>query len=172
MVPVELGDAPPFEVGQARTLREGPDGTILAYGALVTEALMAAERLEAEDIYVSVVNARFAKPIDEAMVTTALSISRPVITVEDHSISGGFGSAVLEAANRLGLATEQILRLGMQEDEFYAHGSRGGQLSQAGIDAAGIAGATRRAVLADRADLSSRPAILSPRSKTRLPRQP
>jgi 1-deoxy-D-xylulose-5-phosphate synthase len=73
-----------------------------------------------------------------------------VITVEDHSVAGGFGSAVLETANRLGLPTEAIIRLGLAPDVFYRHGSRAGQLAQAGIDAGGIAGTVRRAVLAGR----------------------
>jgi 1-deoxy-D-xylulose-5-phosphate synthase len=73
-----------------------------------------------------------------------------VITVEDHSVAGGFGSAVLECANRLGLPTDSIVRLGMAENAFYKHGSRAGQLAEAGIDAAGIAAAVRRAVRARR----------------------
>ena len=172
MVPAELGDAPPFELGKARVMREGPDATILAYGALVPLALDAAAKLEAEDIFVSVVNARFAKPIDEEMVTHALSSGRPVITAEDHTISGGFGSAVLEAANRLGLRAEHVVRQGMAEDRFYTHGSRNGQLKAAGIDAEGLVSATRRAVLADRADASERTAILSARLKANMPRRP
>lgn len=172
MVPVELGDAPPFEMGKARVMREGPDATILAYGALVPLAMEAAASLEREDIYVSVVNPRFAKPLDEDMVTTALSSGRPVITAEDHSVAGGFGSAVLEMANRLGLPSEHVVRLGMAEDQFYAHGSRKGQLKAAGIDAEGLAAASRRVVLADRADASARTAILSARLKANTPRQP
>ncbi len=148
MVPEPLGEAPPFEPGRSRLMREGPDATILAYGSEVQYALEAAETLAHEDIFVSVVNARFAKPLDTDMLTTAISRGRPVITVEDHSLAGGFGSAVLEEANRLGLPTGQIVRLGMDPERFYAHGSRAGQLAQAGIDAAGIAATVRRAVLA------------------------
>lgn len=141
---------PPFEVGRARPLREGPDATILAYGTEVQYAMEAARTLESEDIFVSVVNARFAKPIDEDMVTTALTRGTPVVTVEDHSLAGGFGSAVLETANRLGLPTESLVRLGMQPDAFYKFASRAAQLAEAGIDAAGIAAAVRRAVRAGR----------------------
>ncbi len=148
MVPEPFGEAPPFEPGRSRLMREGPDATILAYGTEVQYALEAAETLAHEDIFVSVVNARFARPLDPDMLTTAISRGRPVITVEDHSLAGGFGSAVLEEANRLGLPTGQIIRLGMDPDRFYAHGSRAGQLAQAGIDAAGIAATVRRAVLA------------------------
>lgn len=150
VVPDSLGPCPAFEVGKSRKLLEGPDATILAYGTEVTFAMQAAETLAGEDIFVSVVNARFCKPVDEDMVTTAITRGTPVITVEDHSVAGGFGSAVLECANRLGLPTDGIVRLGMAENSFYGHGSRAGQLAEAGIDAAGIAAAVRRMVKARR----------------------
>lgn len=150
MVPLPLGDGPAFELGRSRAMLDGPDATILAYGTEVTYALEAADTLAGEDVFVSVVNARFAKPIDEDMVTTAITRGGPVITVEDHSVAGGFGSAVLETANRLGLPTENIIRLGLGENVFYKHGSRTGQLAEAGIDAAGIAATARRAVRARR----------------------
>jgi 1-deoxy-D-xylulose-5-phosphate synthase len=146
MVPDSLGDAPPFYLGKSRVMCEGPDATILAYGSEVAAALEAASRLAAEDIFVSVVNARFAKPIDEDMVTTAVTRGVPMLTVEEHSLAGGFGSAVLETANRLGLPTEGIIRLGLAAERFYAHGARAAQLAEAGIDAVGIAATVRRAV--------------------------
>ncbi|MGE0479936.1 MAG: 1-deoxy-D-xylulose-5-phosphate synthase [Phycisphaerae bacterium] len=149
-VPVPFGDAPPFRLGESRTMVEGPDATILAYGTEVHFAIEAARTLAGEDIFVTVVNARFAKPIDEDMVRDAVARGGPIFTVEDHSVAGGFGSAVLETANLLGLPTEQITRLGMAENVFYKHGSRTGQLAEAGIDAAGIAAAVRRGVLAQR----------------------
>ncbi len=164
MVPDSYGECPPFELAKARTMLEGPDATILAYGTQVQFALAAADALAGEDIFVSVVNARFAKPVDEDMVTTAITRGVPVITVEDHSIAGGFGSAVLEAANRLGLPTDSIVRLGHAENHFYRHGSRAGQLAEAGIDAAGIAAAVRRAVRAQRESAGERPAA-APRER-------
>ncbi len=147
-VPDDFGPAPPFHLGKSRTLREGTDGTILAYGMSVTPAMQAAEILEKEDIYVSVVNARFAKPVDEDMLTTAITRGTPVVTVEEHAVDGGFGSAVLETANRLGLPTDTMVRLGLASERFYAHGARAAQLAEAGIDATGIAGAVRRAIQA------------------------
>lgn len=154
-VPDPYGEAPPFHVGKSRTMREGVDATLLAYGAVVQSALEAAQTLEAEGIDVCVVNARFAKPIDEDMLTTAITRGTPVLTIEDHSVAGGFGSAVLETANRLGLPTDGIIRLGLAENRFYRHGSRAWQLAEAGIDAAGIALAVRRAVKAAREALSN-----------------
>lgn len=149
-VPDTLGAPPPFHLGKCRVLREGRDATILAYGSSVTPALEAARRLDEEGTRVGVVNARFAKPIDEDMVTTAVTRGHPVITIEEHSVTGGFGSAVLETANRLGLPTDAIIRLGLSPERFYRHGSRAGQLAEAGIDAVGIAGTVRRAVQAAR----------------------
>jgi 1-deoxy-D-xylulose-5-phosphate synthase len=149
-VPDSFGDGPPFFLGKCRVMCEGPDATILAYGGEVALALEAARRLAAEDIFVSVVNARFAKPIDEDMVTTAVTRGVPVVTAEDHCVAGGFGSAVLETANRLGLPTEGIIRLGLAAERFYEHGARAGQLAEAGIDAVGIAATLRRVVHAAR----------------------
>ena len=148
-VPDAFGPPPPFFLGKCRVMREGPDATILAYGSMVAIAMDAAERLKKEDIFVAVVNARFAKPVDEDMLTTAVTRGTPVVTVEEHSLAGGFGSAVLETANRLGLPTDGIIRLGLAE-RFYEHGARAGQLTEAGIDAVGIAATVRRAVLAAR----------------------
>lgn len=142
-VPEPLGDAPAFDIGRSRLMQNGRDATILAYGATVSHALDAAELLAAEDIYVKVVNARFAKPVDEKMVRDACRSGRPVVTVEDHSVTGGFGSAILETANRLQLPTDRITVLGMPADRFIAQGSRAGQLAECGIDAAGIAARVR-----------------------------
>lgn len=140
-VPEPMGDAPPFELGKSRLMREGRDATILAYGAMVSHALDAADLLAADNVFVRVVNARFAKPIDADMVASALQAAHPVLTVEDHSIAGGFGSAVLETAQELGLSTERIVRLGMPADRYVRHGTRAGQMAECGIDAAGIAAA-------------------------------
>jgi 1-deoxy-D-xylulose-5-phosphate synthase len=138
-------ECPPFEMGKSRLLRDGPDAAILAYGATCSYALAAADELARDGIRARVVNARFAKPIDGDMVRAALD-GRPVVTVEDHSVTAGFGSAVLETAQELGLPIERLVRLGMPADRFIAHGSRAGQLAECGIDAAGIAAAVRRAI--------------------------
>jgi 1-deoxy-D-xylulose-5-phosphate synthase len=140
-VPTEpLPNCPPFEIGRSRRVRSGADATILAYGVMTSNALAAAELLAAEGRSVGVVNARFAKPIDRQMVRDALAAGRPAVTVEDHSIQGGFGSAVLEAAQEMGLSAANVTRLGLP-DRFIAHGSRAGQLAEAGLDPAGIAAA-------------------------------
>lgn len=149
-VPDALQNHPPFHLGRSWTVCTGNDATILAYGTGVALALAAAATLAQEGLAVTVVNARFAKPIDEDMVTTAITRGHPVITVEEHSTAGGFGSAVLETCNRLGLPTDNIVRLGLAPEKFYSHGSRALQLAEAGIDAVGIAATVRRLVQAER----------------------
>ncbi|MCL2330040.1 MAG: 1-deoxy-D-xylulose-5-phosphate synthase [Phycisphaerae bacterium] len=163
-VPTSFGDAPPFVRGEARLMRDGTDATILAYGSSVAPAMDAAELLANQDISVRVYNARFARPVDVDMVRAALAVGtnsstigvssqtagvnslHPVITVEEHSVTGGFGSAVLEAAQELGLPTHSIIRLGMPADRYIKHGSRRGQLAECGIDEAGIAAAVMEAI--------------------------
>jgi len=145
-VPEPLPGCPPFTVGVSRKLRAGDAATILAYGTMTTNALAAAELLATDQIEVAVVNARFAKPIDPNMVVAAFAGGRPVVTVEDHSVSGGFGSAVLETAQQCSLDAGRSLCLGIPADRFIAHGSRREQLTEAGIDAAGIAAAVMQLI--------------------------
>ncbi len=138
-VPPSLPDCPAFELGKSRRLRDGDDAVILCYGVTANYGLAAAEMLSENGMEASVVNARFARPIDPAMVAEACRCPGPVVTVEDHSTAGGFGSAVLETAQELGLDASRFVRLGLPPDRFIAHGSRAGQLAECGIDATGIA---------------------------------
>ena len=98
------------------------------------------------DIHAAVINARFAKPIDAQMVRDAFEASGPIVTVEDHSVAGGFGSAFIEAAHEMGLTGVPVTVLGMPRDRFIAHGPRPGQLAECGIDATGIAAAVQRSL--------------------------
>ena len=125
-------------------MREGEDATVLSYGVTAAGAMAAAEMLAEQGIEVGVVAARFAKPVDRDMVAAALSTGGPVVAVEDHSVAGGFGSAVLETAQEMGLATPFITRLGMPANDFVPHGSRAAQLARCGMDAVGIAATVRR----------------------------
>jgi len=143
-VPTPLPEpCPPFEMGVSRRLRNGDDATILSYGTTTSAALSAADLLAAAGINVSVVNARFARPIDRDMVAAAFADGRPVVTTEDHNVAGGFGSAVLETAQELGLPVVGFARAGIPSDRFVAHGPRSGQLAEVGLDAAGIAAAVQ-----------------------------
>lgn len=143
-VPAKPDPCPPFELGVSRMVRAGDDATILACGAVLANAREAARILAADGVETGVVNARFAAPIDRSMVLTAFAAGRPVVTVEDHSVAGGFGSAVLETAQELGLDIGPLARLGLPADRFVAHGSRRSQMSEAGIDAAAIAATVHR----------------------------
>ncbi|MBN1844359.1 MAG: 1-deoxy-D-xylulose-5-phosphate synthase [Sedimentisphaerales bacterium] len=129
-----------FCLGRARRLRPGTHAAILAYGSTAAAGLQAADILHAEGCELAVYNARFAKPLDAELIETLLAgdDALPVVTVEDHALMGGFGSAVLEQAQRLGLETRHLTRLGIP-DRFIAHKSRGRQLAEAGIDAESIA---------------------------------
>lgn len=140
-VPAPIPDCPRFEMGRSRRLRDGDDATLLCYGVTANYAMAAAELLAENGTEIAVVNARFAKPVDRDMVETAFRSGAPVVTVEDHSVAGGFGSAVLETAQELGVAATRVVRLGMPVDRFIAYGSRTGQLAECGIDATGIASA-------------------------------
>ena len=117
---------PEIAWGKWEVLKEGTEAYILAFGKTLRYALEAA----GDDPRVGVVNARFLKPLDR-------EISRyKLLTVEDHQKMGGFGSAVLEALNEMGLKPEvQILGL---PDRFFEHGAIPSLHRQAGIDAEGI----------------------------------
>ncbi|NOZ22385.1 MAG: 1-deoxy-D-xylulose-5-phosphate synthase [Planctomycetes bacterium] len=141
--PTESWDAPPLDLGKAAVLKEGPDGAILAYGAMVGPALAAAEWLAHDGLNVMVANMRFAKPLDETLLQKVLAEQPFCLTVEDHTVRGGFGSAVLEAAADGGRA-RRVRLLGLP-DEFIEHGPRDVLLKRLGLDAQGIASAVRAA---------------------------
>ncbi|HRW55418.1 MAG TPA: 1-deoxy-D-xylulose-5-phosphate synthase, partial [Phycisphaerae bacterium] len=146
-VPVPLAESvAPIELGRSVRIRDGKDATILAYGSTCRPALDAAIALRKEGIDVRVVNARFVKPIDSDMVAEAFASGAPVITAEEHSPYGGFGAAVLEAAQTMGLPTTQLVRLAMPADDFVPHGSRADQLRHCLLDAEGIASTVRRSL--------------------------
>ena len=91
-------------IGESELLRDGDDALIVAYGTLVHPALEAAAELSAEGISAAVLNARFAKPLDRDRILSLASRCRALLTVEEHSGMGGFGSAVLEALSAAGVA--------------------------------------------------------------------
>ena len=132
------GDCPPFELGKARQLNtcEEPRLAILAYGTTAIDAMEAMNRVDPTGI--AVYDARFAKPVDGNLIQLLLERNIPIITVEDHSIIGGFGAAILEEATARKLNASYITRLALP-DRWIGHGSRSEQLAEAGIDAAGIA---------------------------------
>ena len=96
-----------LQIGKGRILREGTDIAILSYGTRLAEALKAADLLEAQGTSVTVADARFAKPLDEALVKRLAQNHAQLITIEEGS-SGGFGSTVLDYLNRAGLLNGKL----------------------------------------------------------------
>jgi 1-deoxy-D-xylulose-5-phosphate synthase len=131
------GERAPLELGKAEVFHWGPDGMILCLGTLVGDCLRAAETLREEGLDIGVVNMRFVKPIDKAVVARAMREATFVLTVEEGCLPGGFGSAVLEVANELGLPTAHVSRLGIP-DRFIGHAERGELLAELGLDQPGI----------------------------------
>ena len=136
---------PPFELGKARALvkHAKPDVAILAFGTMAHESAEAIAQLG--EYTVDLYDARFAKPVDAALLKDLLGRGIPVVTVEDHSIRGGFGACVLEACNELGLDARLVTRLAIP-DHWIHHGERKEQLVDAGLDPASIARAVRGAI--------------------------
>jgi len=144
-VPEDFPQCSPVERGKAEILREGRDGLIIAYGAMVVRAMEAARLLEKDGLDIGVVNARFAKPLDEDTILGLIEKSPVTVTVEDGALAGGFGSAVLESAAARGPNAARICRLGIP-DQFIEHGLREELLGVLGLDPAGIASSVKQAV--------------------------
>ena len=104
---------------------------MLAYGTMAITALEAVDLLGSE-CRVNVYDARFAKPVDAALIRSLLERGLPVLTVEDHGIHGGFGAAVVEAASEMGLDAGRIVRLALPDRWIYQD-SRSRQLAEAGL---------------------------------------
>lgn len=143
----------PFELGKSVTVRQGEsDIVIVALGSVLVEALKAADILAARGIKVGVINARFAKPIDENLISL-LNEQKTIITVEDHGLSCGFGSALLELAANKALQSSgakspgKIITLG-GPDEYVEVETRSRQCDQIGISAEGIVETVKK-ILAD-----------------------
>ena len=119
--------------GRAEVLCEGERLVIWAYGTMVGTALAVAETLRQQGTEIGVVDARFAKPIDEELLARHLKDYKQIVTLEDSQRAGGFGSAVLETANRLPRGA-RIRLLGIP-DRFIDHKTtREEQLAEAGLD--------------------------------------
>ena len=124
-------------IGKAELLSAGEDIAIIAIGAGVAPSMEAAERMRADGISVSVVNARFVKPLDTELITTVARGVNAVITVEDGVLQGGFGSAVIECLADYGVNNVKIKRIGIP-DIFVDQGPQHLLREQCGIDADGI----------------------------------
>ena len=109
-----------LEIGKAEVIRDGSDVVIFGLGAMLVEAERLAKMLTAEGHSVAVINPRFAKPVDAGCVSLYGKRCALVVTMEDHVLAGGFGSAVLESLSEQGLDVP-VVRVGWP-DQFIEHG--------------------------------------------------
>ena len=133
------GEPQTLEIGKAEILRDSSsDVAILAYGSMVHPALRAAEELAKDGIDATVVNARFAKPLDDSLLLALARTRRLLVTVEEAYLAGGFGSAVLELLEDNGLQDRvRVVRMGVP-DRTIVHGDAKLLLAKYGLDSDGI----------------------------------
>jgi 1-deoxy-D-xylulose-5-phosphate synthase len=137
-------DPKPLPIGRGELLSDGCDVALVGIGKTVPAALEAARHLRDQGISAAVVDARFAKPLDVELLAEVGGRTGQLITVEDHALAGGFGSAVLEALAEAAPAV-RVQRLGLA-DRFVSHGDTDEQWRAAGIDAEAIAEAAHAAL--------------------------
>ncbi|MBW2193379.1 MAG: 1-deoxy-D-xylulose-5-phosphate synthase, partial [Deltaproteobacteria bacterium] len=133
----------PLPVGKGEVLKEGDDILILAIGRSVGEALSAHATLAKEDISATIINCRFVKPLDTELIVSYSSKIPRIITVEEHVLQGGFGSAVLECLIDEGLTDFRLKRIGIP-DTFVEHGTQDFLRKKYGIDAPAIVKTAKR----------------------------
>jgi 1-deoxy-D-xylulose-5-phosphate synthase len=144
-------------IGRGETLRTGPDIAILALGAMVLPAERAADLLAADGIDATVVNARFAKPLDERLILDLIERCGAIVTVEENVRAGGFGSAVLEFLSSRGLTVPA--RVLAVPDRVFEQASQGRLRDLAGLSAAHVSQAARE-LGAEKRDVPS-PSLLA-----------
>lgn len=131
-----------LDMGKAEILRDGADVAILGIGTQVDYCLKAADRLAADGIQATVVNSRFVKPLDEELILALARTHGSLVTVEDHYLMTGFGSAVLELLEAHQMNEVRVLRLGF-EDKLIEHGPQSLLLAKYGLDGDGIYSRTK-----------------------------
>jgi 1-deoxy-D-xylulose-5-phosphate synthase len=139
----------PLEIGKAELLRDGRDIVLLGIGQTAIPALKAAQDLAGLGIDAAVVNARFVKPLDQQLLLELFTRIPRVITIEDHVIAGGFGSAVLELLADEGVHDVLVKRLGVP-DRFIPHGTQDELRKMCGFDKDAIAQTALQLVRRDR----------------------
>ncbi|MBI4188763.1 MAG: 1-deoxy-D-xylulose-5-phosphate synthase [Chloroflexi bacterium] len=125
-------------IGKGEVVRQGEDVAILAIGTMVSPALEAAQELSANGIDTTVVNARFAKPLDAELILDMVARIRHVVTVEENTLNGGFGSSVADLLQKSGISNVSVKSIGLP-DEFIEQGEPAILRAKYGLDAKGIA---------------------------------
>jgi len=133
-----LDEIAPVEVGRAVVLQEGGDVALVGAGTGVGIAREAAQLLAAEGVTPTVVDARFVKPLDTELLLRLAATHRRLITVEENTLAGGFGSAVLETVG----SSVEVVRFGLP-DAFVPHGDRARILAEVGLTPQAVALAAR-----------------------------
>jgi 1-deoxy-D-xylulose-5-phosphate synthase len=133
-----LRKCPRIALGKGELLRSGTDVAILALGGLAYPALKASARLKEQGVDAAVANARFIKPLDRVLLRQLATDTRGVVTIEEAQLAGGFGSAVSEALEAMGLLQVPLLRIGLP-DRFIEHGTRAQLLKLCELEAEDLA---------------------------------
>jgi 1-deoxy-D-xylulose-5-phosphate synthase len=123
-------------------LCDGKDLLIIAIGTGVQQALKARDILASEGIFATVINARFVKPLDKALLLAKAAEFKKIVTVEEHVLAGGFGSAVLELFMDHGVTDRHVKRIGI-DDCFVEHGPQEVLRNAYQLDAEAVAAAAR-----------------------------
>jgi transketolase len=142
-----LGEIAP--IGRANVLRDGGDVTLASTGAILGETLAAADDLATYGIHATVLHYGTLKPFDGDALAAAAAITGTVVTVEEHSVNGGLGSAAAETLSERGVGA-RLRRVGLQDEFAFAVGSRDHLLRRYGLAAEDIAGAARALLTRER----------------------
>lgn len=137
-------DGEVFELGKARELLTGADVTIITAGGILGEVLAAADRLAASGVRARVVSMHTVKPLDDACVLKAAQETGGIVTVEEHTLFGGLGSAVGECLMDAGVAPKRFLRIGVTAGFSSVVGSQEYLRATYGLDSEAIAGKVLR----------------------------
>jgi 1-deoxy-D-xylulose-5-phosphate synthase len=130
----ELHEIP---IGQSEVLKDGNDVAILALGAPVAAAMEAAAELSAKGIEASVVNARFARPLDASLINDLAGRTKKMVTIEENVLNGGYGSSVLKLLQESGRCDMTVKNIGIPDD-FVEHGTQAILRAKYSLDAGGI----------------------------------
>jgi 1-deoxy-D-xylulose-5-phosphate synthase len=125
-------------IGEGEVVRYGEDVALIALGASVAPALEAAGELAKKGVEATVVNARFAKPLDKSLIIDLSGRIKRIVTVEENVLNGGFGSSIIKLLQESGRCDVTVKNIGIP-DEFVEHGTQAILRSKYGLDANGIA---------------------------------
>ena len=141
--PVFTTSETPFEIGRALVLRRGKDVSLIACGSLVYEALLAAEELSKEGIECEVINSHTVKPLDKNAIIESVKKTKAVVSVEEHQIAGGLGSAIAECLAENYPVPQEFV--GMR-DRFGESGTAAELIEKFGLNSNGIKTAVKKVI--------------------------